>query len=344
MAFLKPPKEEVEIKKLSLKQLRDEYLKTAENYNKLLEGDYLYCHGCNTFLSRKKAFYSDKSNASGCFPICKDCLLKMAEQRKKNTDTPNETKESVKHVLQIMDKPYYDSVYDDIYKAVKDDTGERSVTSPFLRYITTISSFPQYRDKHWKDGDFEVEQASVNPDKIKQSTIKRFGSGLSNEDYMFLQNQYEDWVTRYECKTKAQEELFERLCFKKLEIFKATREGKPTKDLDESYQKLMNTANITPKQNSLDNLSEAQTFGTLIQKYENERPLPEIDPDLRDVDRIGTYIEVFFKGHMAKMLDLKNNMSHIYENYMKKYTVNKTEYQEDSDSEELFASIFGDEV
>ena len=40
------------------------------------------------------------------------------------------------------------------------------------------------------------------------------------------------------------------LWFKKLEIRRATIQGKPTKDLDESYQKLMSTANITPRQNS----------------------------------------------------------------------------------------------
>ena len=33
-----------------------------------------------------------------------------------------------------------------------------------------------------------------------------------------LESQYQDWITRYECNTKTQEEIFERLSFKKWEI------------------------------------------------------------------------------------------------------------------------------
>ena len=62
---------------------------------------------------------------------------------------------------------------------------------------------------------------------------------------------------------------------------------------------------------------------------------------LADVDKIGLYIDVFFKGHMAKLLNLKNPLQRIYENFMKKYTVTKPEYDEESDSEELFDKIFG---
>ena len=46
---------------------------------------------------------------------------------------------------------------------------------------------------------------------------------------MFLENEYQDWITRYECNTKAQETIFERLAFKKWEINKATKAGQNTK-------------------------------------------------------------------------------------------------------------------
>ena len=242
----------------------------------------------------------------------------------------------------MMDLPYIDSLYESCCESVANsEVNERNMRSPFLAYMTTVKSLPQYKNKKWKDSILPSEDESSSGRKVKQGTIKRFGNGFTNDDYLFLQDQYEDWVSRYECKTKAQEELFERLCFKKLEIFKATRDGKSTKDLDRSYQDLMSTANITPRQNDLDSLSEAQTLGTLIQKWETERPLPEIDPDLEDVDRIGKYIDVFFKGHTSKMLGLKNNLSHIYESFIRKWTVNKPEYNEDDDSEELFNKIFG---
>lgn len=341
MAHLKQAKTEAEIKKLTVSNVKNEYNKLASDYNKILEGQYVYCHHCNDFLSRD-SFYSDKGYASSLFPICKKCLLAIVEQREKSTDKPNETKESVKKVLMMMDLPYIDDLYESCMKSVNDEVNEKNRKSPFLQMITILKSLPQYRGLKWKDSDTEIENdESSSNRKVKQGTIKRFGNGFSNDDYLFLQDQYDDWTGRYECKTKAQEELFERLCFKKLEIFKATKEGKSTKDLDRSYQDLMATANITPKQNSLDALSEAQTLGTLIQKWEEERPLPEIDPELEDVDKIGLYIDVFFKGHMSKMLNLKNPLVNIYENFMRKLAVTKPEYDEDEASEELFNKIFG---
>ena len=104
----------------------------------------------------------------------------------------------------------------------------------------------------------------------------------------------------------------------------------------------MNSANILPRQNSMDAVSEGQTLGTLIEKYENSRPIPEPDPDFKDVDGIGKYITVFFLGHMSKVLGIKNRFSKTYEDYMANYTVKPPEYQQDEDSEDLFDKIFGD--
>ena len=339
MAKLRQARTEEEIKKLTVSNVKNEYNKLASDYNKVLEGKYVYCHHCNEFIARE-SFYVDNRNASGVFHICKKCVLEIVEQRKKKTDKPNETKDSVKRMLQMMDLPYIDELYESCCKTVADEVNESNRKSPFIMMLTCLKSLPQYQGKTWEDSDVDVEEDGTSR-KIKQSTIRRFGQGFSNDDYIFLQEQYDDWITRYECKTKAQEELFERLCFKKLEIFKATKAGKSTKDLDETYQKIMQTANITPKQNSLDTLSEGQTLGKLIEKWETERPIPEIDPELRDVDKIGQYIDVFFKGHMAKLLNLKNPLQHIYENFIRKFTVTKPEYDEDSDSEELFDKIFG---
>lgn len=341
MAYMRDPKTPEEVKKMTAANLKKEYNAVAETYRKILDDDLIKCVDCGEWLS-KSNFYVSKKYRTGLYPVCKKCVMARVEQRRKKDDPPNESKESAIEVMRDMDLPYIDSLYESCCKSVADDVGEKLKRSPFMQMLTAIVSLPQYRNKTFKDSELPVE-TDITPSnrKIKAATIKRFGQGFSNDDYLFLQDQYDDWTTRYECSTKSQEELFERLCFKKLEIFKATREGKPTKDLDESYQKLMTTANITPRQNSLDVLSEGQTLGQLIEKWETERPIPEVDPEFKDVDKIGEYIDVFFKGHIAKMLNLKNPLQRIYENFMKKYTVNKPEYDEEEDSEELFDKIFG---
>ena len=338
MAYLKLPKTEAEIKKMPAASVRKEYLVISKDYQSILDEDVIRCANCGEWWG-KKNYYSSRKYKTGIFPVCKKCILAKVEQRKKSTDEPHETKESVIDICREMDILYHDTYYETCCKAVESGAGDNVKKSPFLQYIVAIMSLPQYRGKTFADSEFPIELTG-NKFKVKQSTIKRFGEGFTNSDYMFLQDEYEDWVSKYECNTKAQSELFERLCFKKLEIHKATLAGKSTKDLDESYQKLMNTANITPRQNSLDTLSEGQNFGQMIQRWEDEKPIPECDPELRDVDHIGQYIDVFYKGHMAKMLSLKNSLQNIYESFMKKFTVERPEYNEEEDSEELFDKIF----
>lgn len=341
MAYMRDPKTPEEVKKMTAANLKKEYNAIADIYRKMLDDDLIRCVDCGEWLA-KSNFYVSKKYKIGIYPVCKKCVLTRVEQRVKKDDAPNETKESVINMMREMDLPYVDSLYDSCCKSVADDVNEKIKRSPFLQMLTAILSLPQYKNKTFKDSELPIEnEGYTGSRKVKQSTIKRFGEGLNNSDYLFLQDEYDDWVSRYECSTKSQEELFERLSFKKWEIFKATRDGKPTKDLDRSYQDLMSTANITPRQNSLDTMSEGQTLGQLIERWETERPIPECEPELKDVDKIGLYIDVFFKGHMAKLLNLKNPLQHIYENFMKKYTVTKPEYDEDFDSEELFDRIFG---
>lgn len=345
MAYLKQAKTEDELKKLTVANVKKAYNELARDYNKIIEQDYILCPVCGEFITRDN-FYTDKRYAIDVFPQCKKCVLAEVEQRKNKNDKPNETKESVKRMLQKMDLPYIDSLYESLCTDVANEINEKNKKSPFLAYLPPIKSLPNWKGKTYADSEFELgvvteeEEIKINAKTIK-SAKKRFGNGYSNEDYMFLENEYQDWITRYECNQKAQEEVFENLSMVKLLKKKALKEGKPTKDLDKQQQDWLDTGNLKPKQNTMDTLSDAQTFGTLIQKYEETRPLPEIDPELEDVDKIGLYIDVFFKGHASKMLGLKNNFTHIYEKFMKKFTVTKPQYDDEEDSEDIFNRVFG---
>lgn len=260
-------------------------------------------------------------------------------------------KKAVERICMILDVYYNHDVFD----RITDKCQDKLDTGIILRYIQQ-TKLRQYRNKnygttlsekfnavHIKETVCDVcEEQEEQEDKsdIKAASAI-FGDGFSDEDYIFLKTQYDDWTARHECNTKAQEEIFKRLCFKQLEILKATRAGEDTKHLDATFRDLLDTAKLQPKQNSGETVSDAQTFGTLIDKWENTRPLPEIDEELKDVDKIGLLINVFFKGHLAKMMGLKNAFSNLYTKYMKRYTVEKPEYEDDEDSEALFDAVFG---
>lgn len=344
MAFLKQAKTEDEIKKLTVSSVKKAYNELARDYTKIIEGNYVYCHKCNEFIARAN-FYTSNEYDSGLFPICKRCLLKMATDYDKKTNTYTDNREKTMQTLRYMNLPFIESLYTSCLSSVQAEANEKNRDTAWKQMITVLKSLPQYNDKTWKDSDYDTEN-TISSDynensKLVKRAKKRFGPGFLTEDYVFLETEYQDWVTRYECSSKAQEESFERLSFKKWEIRNATLKGLPTKDLDKTYQEWLGTANIQPRQSSGDLNSDAQTFGTLIQKYEETRPLPDIDPELEDVDKIGLYIDVFFKGHACKMLGLKNTFSHIYEKFMKKYTVERPQYNEEDDSETIFEKIFG---
>lgn len=260
-------------------------------------------------------------------------------------------RKAVERICMILDVYYNHDVFD----RITDKCQDKLDTGIILRYIQQ-TKLRQYRNKnygttlsekfnavHIKETVCDVcEEQEEQEDKsdIKAASAI-FGDGFSDEDYIFLKTQYDDWTARHECNTKAQEEIFKRLCFKQLEILKATRAGEDTKHLDATFRDLLDTAKLQPKQNSGETVSDAQTFGTLIDKWENTRPLPEIDEELKDVDKIGLLVDVFFKGHLAKMMGLKNAFSNLYTKYMKRYTVEKPEYEDDEDSEALFDAVFG---
>lgn len=276
------------------------------------------------------------------------------EQRKSDKDEPNETKESVQKVLQKMDRVYDDAFYEECIKGAKDGVKEKNRNSPFATYITATASLPQWKNKTWADSIFgdslpgESEEEINENSRLIKAARKRFGRDYSLQDLYFLETQYEDWIQRYACESKAQEILFQRIAFTQLAIEKAQKNGESTEKLDKTLQDLMSSNSIKPNQNNANALTEVKTFGQLIQKWEDEydggNPIPEPEEEFKDPDKVIMYVDGFFKGHLSKMMGLKNGFSSLYDRLMAKYTVNKPQYNEDTDSEELFDQIFGSKL
>lgn len=297
-------------------------------------------------------YYKSHSNFYkniGKIPYCKQCIGGLYEyylDKYTNEGCLTPEKNAVKRICMAFDIYFNIDAFDSAMNKRKNRNINISALGAYMNLIQLSQYKGRSYDNTISDEEKENFVASVpaiisDSVEVDEKIINFFGSGFKDEDYKFLNREYEDWIARHECKTKAQEEVFKRLCFKQLEILKATQKGEDTKDLDATFQKLLETAKLQPKQNSGDTMADNQTFGTLIDKWENERPLPEIDEELKDVDKIAWYIDVFFKGHLSKMMGLKNGLSNLYTKFMKKYTVEKPEYADEENSEVLFDAIFG---
>ena len=293
--------------------------------------------------------YSNFYSNIGKVPYCKQCIEKFYQQyfdTYTNEGCLTPEKKAVQRLCMIFDIYYKEDAFNSAMDSVKKREMNISPMSAYMKMIQLV----QHQDKSYENTITEAEQeifamASISDlsdeTTVDQKTRDFFGSGFVDEDYKFLKREYDDWTARHECNTKAQEEVIKDICFNRLQNLKALRKGEDTKDITASFQKMLDAGKLQPKQNSGETTAENQTFGTLIDKWENERPLPEIDEELKDVDKIGLYLDVFFKGHLAKMMGLKNGHSRLYSQYMKQYTVEKPEYESDEDSEALFDAIFG---
>lgn len=349
MIRLKPALTEDEVKKTGVAQIRQAYNNLAKDYNRLIDGKLYYCHKCNEFHA-VDAFYSDKRYASGLFPICKKCLIGMACDYDKKTNQYTDNREKTMDVLKMMDLPYIDSMYQSALTSCAEDVQDKHRNTAWSHYITVIKSLPNWRGLTWKDSELPADYLDEDEEEINENSRilkqakKRFGDGYTNADLLFLESEYQDWIKRYACENKAQEILFKRICFKELEIDKAQKAKRDTKELDKTLQDLMGSMSLKPNQNNSNALTEAKTFGQLIQKWEDEKPIPEPEDEFKDVDKIGLYIDVFFKGHLSKMMGLKNAFTPLYDRFMKKYTVKKPQYNEDDDTEVLFDQIFGPKI
>lgn len=296
--------------------------------------------------------YSNFYSNLGKVPYCKQCIEKFYQQyfeQYTNEGCLTPEKKAVQRLCMIFDIYYKEEAFNSAMDSVKKREMNISPMSAYMKMIQLV----QHQDKSYENTITEAEQESFvmasisdlsTDTTVDQKTIDFFGSGFTEEDYKFLKREYEDWTARHECNTKAQEEVIKDICFNRLQNLKALRRGEDTKDITASFQKMLDAGKLQPKQNAGDTTADNQTFGTLIDKWENEKPLPEIDEELKDVDKIALYIDVFFKGHLAKMMGLKNGLSNSYTKFMKKYTVEKPEYDGDENSDALFDAIFGGDL
>ena len=346
MAYLMPYKGEKEIKMLGVAGVREYANKLSDTYKKLIEGDYIYCHGCNEFHAADN-FYNDKRFASGVYPLCKKTLLSMATDYDKKTKTNIDNREKTIQVFQMLDIPFIDSVYQSALQTTQEAVGEKNRSTAFQHLLVITKSLPQYRDLHFKDSDFgdegNPEDEQFTKRKPRREIVKLFGHGFSNEDYLYLQDQYDDWCARTQVDSKSQQTYVVQICLQLLEIYKDRKSNKDVTKKIDALDKLMNSANLQPKQNVGNAATDSLTFGQLIEKWEQEKPIPNPDPEFADVNSIGKLIRTYFAGHLAKALGLKNYYSDEYEKEMAKYAVTKPEAQDGATSDDIYNSLFGND-
>ena len=344
MASLKPALTPEEVKKAGVANIRIAYNKLAADYNRILDGDLFFCHSCNEF-HRAEAFYNDRRYATGLYPQCKESLKREACDYDKTTKEYSDNREKTIEVFHKLDLPYIEAEYQKQKKNIAEKLGERNRSLAYLQLLTMVKSLDQYKNLRWKDSDFgpdeSLDRINNSSRKPRKEIQKLFGSGFSNEDYLYLQDQYDDWCSRTQVDSKSQQTYVVRICHKLLDIWKAEQRGEDTTKLDDSLNKLMEAAKLQPKQNATNAATDSLTFGELISKWEAERPIPEPDPELVDPSSIRKNLRVWFAGWLGHALGLNVPVTQEYEEEVAKYSVSRPDEQEECSSSALYGQLFG---
>lgn len=302
------------------------------------------CCGLEWQGDPKKYFYPSHSKIyehnDGYTTLCKSCCNKLFKDY--YLEYGNELK-AMRRMCMHLDMYYDSSIID---SANKTNVATGSLFSAYMTQIFRNQFKGKTFDNSLRDEDLLIHTQEdldkVNGDKqvLAKKTVDFFGPGYTESEYKFLQDEFNDWVTRHECGTKTQEELFKALAIAQLKVRKASSAG-IQKDFDnalKSFQDLLGTANLQPKQARNNAMVETNTLGTLIEKWENENPIPAPDPDFEDVDGIRKYISTWFHGHFCKMLGVKNDSAEEYEREKAKYTVRPPENNSEDDETDVAMS------
>lgn len=301
------------------------------------------CMCCGKIYDVRKGNFSKTQSQwfmgnDGYLPWCNECREQMFDFYAKKY---NDEDEAIDRLAMM-----FDTYVDD--KILEASDHAQTYTPKINTYMGRLN-MKQHAGKSYDDViDRKKKEAlaagRVANTKVTQKMRNFWGAGLDEQDYLFLDDHYQNLITRHECKTAAQEILFKRIAKGELNCEKADATGdtKKIKEANDNLQNLMGSAQIKPNQTNDNALAETNTFGTLIQKWEEEEPIPEPAPEWQDVDGIGKYFRVWVLGTLLKMFHLKNPYQDEYDEEMEKWTAHKPESMEDDSADtSLRETIFG---
>jgi hypothetical protein len=250
--------------------------------------------------------------------ICKECLLDITNELTKKL---NSEVRALYRACQITDAFFDENLY---YSAL--DQAKKQGSNAIKIYYQKVCSLPQYKGKTFGDSNAFGSKVETIDEEGNDNTdidiIDFWGEGFTDSEYRYLEAEFQKMEANYEMDSYSTESLFQEIALQKLDIRKKRRSGDSVDKELKTLQDLLGSANIKPVQESAAMSSSDQvTFGTLIKKFENEKPIPEPLPEWMDADWIRKYVSVWFFGNLMRMMGKENPYQEEYQEEMSKYTV-----------------------
>ena len=288
------------------------------------------CPCCGKTYSRQQDYFFKNTQSplwkanNGFIPICKDCVLKMYNTYKYEL---NSSREAMKILCARFDMYYSDETFDSATKL-----GSNFCSSYFARKNVGQSKNKTYINNVKEELVDKVTSLVDAEDKnVDRESVEFWGAGYNSKEYKILNNEYSSWVVKIggeEKLDKSLETVLKQVCKFEIDLQRAReKNAKPTEisALSKSYLDCLASAGLKPSQEDNTNIAESNSLGSLIEKWEETEPVPKPSKEFEDVDGIKKYIDIWFKGHLAKMYGIQNDTEREYEEEINKYKVQSPE-------------------
>ena len=323
--------------------------------------------------------YAPLYKGLGYLPICRDCIDAMYQQYYVQC---HDAKRAIRQLCRKLDLYWDEKVYDMVEpKSTAKNIVTRYLTklntSAYLGKCYDDTLIKEGILWNWRN-DIELPPADLDPieedpetvepevgDTFDQMVIESpinvdipddfvvtddivafWGGGYTRSVYGELEQRKQYWMSRFPSDMEIDvgtEALIKQICSMEMDINRDRAAGKPVDKMVKVLNELLGSANLKPKsKDNLDSSIESTPMGVWIWRYENERPIPDPDPEFEDPDGIIKYILTWLYGHLAKMLNVKNAHSKLYDKAIEKYRVAHPEF-DDEDDDDLMYELYGDD-
>lgn len=327
-----------------------------------MDSDRAICVKCGAEYSRRRGYfpvsYAAMYKGLGYIPVCGKCIDSLYNSYLSEC---NNAKDAVRQVCRKLDLYWNSNLYD----AAEKKATTRSV---MLQYIMRING-STYAGKSYDDtlalegtlwsfrrggiseADSDADEATVLQEDSIEITpeIKAFwGPGYSLDMYSMLEQRRQYWLGRLPDDVEidiGMEAIIRQICSLELDINRDRVAGKPVDKNITALNNLLGSANFKPnqkKQDAADASLSNTPLGVWLYKYENKRPLPEIDDELKDTNHILKYVFTWL-GHVFKMLGKKHGFTRLYEAEIDRLRIEKPEFADEDDEDFLVDALGGAE-
>lgn len=328
-----------------------------------VNSDKVVCTKCGIAYSRRKGYfsvsYAENYKGIGYIPVCKNCVDNMYS---KYLSQCSDTALATRQVCRKLDLYWNEN----IFKSALKKSSTRTIMTQYIIKINSVSCVGKsYDDTLLDEGTFwAFKENKSTDDKSSESSnhketesktestyvpteevISFWGSNFTPDMYEELEQRRTYWMSKLpegvvvDIGTEA---IIRQICNLEIDINKARVQGKPIDKSVNALNSLLGSASLKPTQrkDDIDSTTLNTPLGVWLYKFECERPLPDIDDSLKDVNKLKKYIFTWM-GHLCKMLGVKNGYTRLYEAEIQRLRVEKPIY-DDEDDEDLLIDVFNE--